>query len=119
MKRIVVTGVALAFVLAIVSPAAAQLIDWNRREKKGGTTAPAPRATRRYAPAPKVIEVRGTIIDLDQRANRVTIRDSADGRRKAFIVDADVMPRLSRYDEIILKINEGSSVAQSVEVVTY
>ncbi len=117
----VVAGIFTAvFVLATLSPASAQLIDWNRRNKQDGGAVTKPAATRRAATpryAPRMIEVRGTIIAMNERSNQVTIRDAEDGRRKEFVVDEDDMSRLSRYDQVVITITEGSRMATSVRVV--
>jgi len=120
MRKVVAGILTVVFILATLSPAFAQLIDWNRRNKTEGDAvtapAPAPRApVRRYTP--RIIEVRGTIIALNERRNQITIRDAEDGLRKEFTVDESAMSELSRYDEVVITIEEGSRMATSVRVI--
>jgi len=124
MSRFVAGILTAVFILATLSPAYAQLIDWNRRNRNEGAavTAPAPapapvRRTPSQYSAPRMIEVQGTIIALDERRNQVTIRDAEDGRRKEFVVDERTMRQLSRYDQVVITIEEGSRQATSVRVV--
>ena len=116
MKKVIVGLLLLVFLLALISPSWAQLIDWEKRnrDQKGTTPAPREAAPRR---APALMQVRGTILSIDKRRNRIIIRDVVDGGKKTFDVDERTIASLSRYDKVIVAHRAGSDTATSVRVV--